>query len=174
MLSFMKQNTGYGVKKKRKLKDYFFNEDKDDDDFINQECDDQGPQQNLNEPSSSSNNNNNTITEIPEEQLTEVRRSTRERKPPERYKDYETQNISLFCLLASSDPITYEEAIEDDKWKNAMDEEIASIQRNDTWELTSLPEGHNPIGVKCVYKTKTNKEGQVEKYKARLVAKGYK
>ena len=55
-----------------------------------------------------------------------------------------------------------------------MDEEIASIERNDTWELTSLPEGHKPIGVKWVYKTKTNKEGQVEKYKARLVAKGYK
>ncbi|KAL4369158.1 hypothetical protein GQ457_05G011330 [Hibiscus cannabinus] len=66
------------------------------------------------------------------------------------------------------------EAIEDDKWKNAMNEEIASIERNDTWELTSLPDGHKPIGVKWVYKTKTNKERQVEKYKARLVAKGYK
>ncbi|KAL4284533.1 hypothetical protein GQ457_16G014010 [Hibiscus cannabinus] len=55
-----------------------------------------------------------------------------------------------------------------------MDEEIASIDRNDTWELTSLPEGHKSIGVKWVYKTKTNKEGQLEKYKARLVAKGYK
>ncbi|KAL4283880.1 hypothetical protein GQ457_16G026560 [Hibiscus cannabinus] len=55
-----------------------------------------------------------------------------------------------------------------------MNEEIASIERNDTWELTNLPKGHKPIGVKWVYKTKTNKEGQVEKYKARLVAKGYK
>ncbi|PHT35803.1 hypothetical protein CQW23_23503 [Capsicum baccatum] len=55
-----------------------------------------------------------------------------------------------------------------------MDEEIAAIRRNDTWELTSMPEGHNPIGVKWVYKTKTNKEGKVDKYKARLVAKGYK
>ncbi|KAL4278583.1 hypothetical protein GQ457_03G019320 [Hibiscus cannabinus] len=54
-----------------------------------------------------------------------------------------------------------------------MDEEIASLERNDMWELTSLPEGHNPIGVKWVYKTKTNKEGQVDNYKARLVAKGY-
>jgi len=36
-----------------------------------------------------------------------------------------------------------------------------------------LPEGQKPIGVRWVYKTKTNQDGNVEKYKARLVAKGY-
>ncbi|GMJ04996.1 hypothetical protein HRI_004168800 [Hibiscus trionum] len=108
----------------------FFNEDQDNDDFISQDeqGDDQSPQQNLTDPYSS----NNSRTDNSKVQPTEVRRSTRERRVPERYKDYETQNISLFCLLASSDPITYEEAIEDDKWKNAMNEEIASIERNDT------------------------------------------
>ncbi|XP_074337764.1 uncharacterized protein LOC141705328 [Apium graveolens] len=70
--------------------------------------------------------------------------------------------------------VTFEEASEESKWNKVMDEEIGTIEKNDTWELTDLPEGHKTIGVKWVYKTKTNQDGEVEKYKARLVAKGYK
>jgi hypothetical protein len=40
--------------------------------------------------------------------------------------------------------------------------------------LTTLLEGHNAIGVKWIFKTKRNAEGEIEKHKARLVAKGYK
>nr|XP_017251133.1 PREDICTED: uncharacterized mitochondrial protein AtMg00810-like [Daucus carota subsp. sativus] len=76
--------------------------------------------------------------------------------------------------MAECDPVTFEEASEESKWNKAMDEEIGAIKKNDTWELTDLPEGHKSIGVKWVYKTKTNQDGEVEKYKARLVAKGYK
>ena len=54
------------------------------------------------------------------------------------------------------------------------DEEMKVIQKNDTWELTTLLKGHEPIGVKWVYKVKKNAEGKIEKYKACLVAKGYK
>ena len=54
-----------------------------------------------------------------------------------------------------------------------MDEEIKSIEKNDTWERVSLPKGHKAIGVKWVYKTKKNAKGEIERYKARLVAKGW-
>jgi len=54
-----------------------------------------------------------------------------------------------------------------------MDEEIDSIEINNTWDLVDLPEGKKIIGVKRVYKTKLNAEGEVEKYKARLVAQGF-
>ncbi len=37
----------------------------------------------------------------------------------------------------------------------------------------SLPQGKEVIGVKWVYKTKLNANGDVQKHKARLVAKGY-
>ncbi|KAG6382398.1 hypothetical protein SASPL_157928 [Salvia splendens] len=56
----------------------------------------------------------------------------------------------------------------------AMDEEINAIEKNDTWSLTTLPEDRKAIGVKWVYKTKKNANGEVQRYKARLVAKGYK
>nr|GEY33698.1 retrovirus-related Pol polyprotein from transposon TNT 1-94 [Tanacetum cinerariifolium] len=61
-----------------------------------------------------------------------------------------------------------------EKWRQAMEEEIKSIEKNDTWELTTLLKGQKAIGVKWVYKAKKNAKGEVEKYKARLVAKGYK
>ena len=71
------------------------------------------------------------------------------------------------------DPVSFNEAAKEDVWIKAMDEEIDSIERNNTWDLVDLPEGKNSIGVKWVYKTKLNANGQVEKYKARLVAQGY-
>ncbi|KAK6118919.1 hypothetical protein DH2020_047337 [Rehmannia glutinosa] len=54
-----------------------------------------------------------------------------------------------------------------------MEEEIKMIEKNETWELTDLPQDKEAIGVKWVYKTKLNPDGSVQKYKARLVAKGY-
>ncbi|GAU23520.1 hypothetical protein TSUD_39990 [Trifolium subterraneum] len=60
-----------------------------------------------------------------------------------------------------------------DTWKQAMDQEIEAIERNDTWELVSLPHGAKRIGVKWIYKTKYNEKGEIKKHKARLVAKGY-
>uniref|UniRef100_A0A2N9FY74 Integrase catalytic domain-containing protein n=1 Tax=Fagus sylvatica TaxID=28930 RepID=A0A2N9FY74_FAGSY len=59
------------------------------------------------------------------------------------------------------------------KWSAAMDLEIEAIERNGTWELTDLPKGMKKIGVKWVFKTKLNENGEVDKCKARLVAKGY-
>ena len=56
----------------------------------------------------------------------------------------------------------------------AMDEEIGAIEKSKTWELVDLPEGKEAIGVKWVYKTKSNAEGKIERHKARLVVKGYK
>ncbi|KAJ4719087.1 Retrovirus-related Pol polyprotein from transposon TNT 1-94 [Melia azedarach] len=82
-------------------------------------------------------------------------------------------NLTLFCLFAECEPMSFGEAIQDEKWRNAMDEEIKAIVKNDTWELVSLPKGHKAIGVKWVYKVKQNLKGEIERYKARLVAKGY-
>ena len=81
---------------------------------------------------------------------------------------------SLFALYSHvDDPIHFEDAIKDDKWVCAMDEEIDAIEKNHTWELVSLPKGKDVIGVKWVYKTKLSANGDVQKHKARLVAKGY-
>eukprot|EP00253_Pinus_taeda_P030808 PITA_30808 len=80
--------------------------------------------------------------------------------------------FALFCHV--DDPIHFEDAIKDKKWIEAMDEEMHAIERNTTWDLVELPNGKEVIGVKWVYKTKSNAEGKIERHKARLVVKGYK
>ncbi|RDX88841.1 hypothetical protein CR513_29499, partial [Mucuna pruriens] len=41
-------------------------------------------------------------------------------------------------------------------------DEMASIERNNNWELTKLPKGHKTIGVKWIYKTKLKQNGEVD------------
>ena len=54
-----------------------------------------------------------------------------------------------------------------------MKRELQAIEKNNTWELVVLSARAKTIGVKWVFKTKLNEDGQVDKYKARLVVKGY-
>lgn len=75
--------------------------------------------------------------------------------------------------INATDPVNFEEAEKNLKWRDAMTEEINSIEKNQTWELCTLPNGAKCIGVKWIYKTKLNELGEIIKHKARLVAKGY-
>eukprot|EP00253_Pinus_taeda_P031714 PITA_31714 len=54
-----------------------------------------------------------------------------------------------------------------------MVDEMASLHKNEAWDLVELSAGRKPIGNKWAFKKNTNTKGKVEKYKARLVAKGY-
>lgn len=45
--------------------------------------------------------------------------------------------------------------------------------KNNTWNLTALPEGCRAIGCRWLFKIKHGANGEIEKYKARLVAKGF-
>lgn len=76
-------------------------------------------------------------------------------------------------LMGVEDPVCFEQAVEDEAWKAAIDREIDSIEKNKTWHLTDLPPGHTPIDLKWVFKLKKDQHGMVIKHKARLVAKGY-
>ena len=54
-----------------------------------------------------------------------------------------------------------------------MADEIAALESNQTWTITSLPPHKKAIGCNWVYRVKYKADGTVERYKARLVAKGF-
>ncbi|KAL0310411.1 UNVERIFIED_CONTAM: Histone acetyltransferase HAC1 [Sesamum calycinum] len=58
------------------------------------------------------------------------------------------------------DSIAFEEAVKKPKWREAINIGIATIERNNTWELTELPKGQKDIDVKwgLVHAKKTVKE----------------
>jgi hypothetical protein len=98
-----------------------------------------------------------------------LRRSSRQVRLPERYKDYALMS-SISNVI---EPMSFNESNEHDEWRNAMEEEYESIMKNNTWELTELPKHKNPIGCRWIYKLKFKPDGSIDKYKARLVEKGY-
>ena len=86
---------------------------------------------------------------------------------------YDDLDVSSNSSLLSFQPSSFEEEIKDEYWVQAMDEEIESIEKNDTWDLVDFPKDKNLIGVKWFYKTMLNEKGEIDKFKARLVAKGF-
>ena len=54
-----------------------------------------------------------------------------------------------------------------------MEEEMNSLQKNQTYELVKLPKGKKALKNKWVFKLKKDGKGNTMKYKARLVVKGF-
>lgn len=83
--------------------------------------------------------------------------------------------MANFCFL-STEPTDVKEAMESDEsihWKKAMDAEMLSHQKNQTWELTELPQKCKAIAGKWVFKRKMKSNGEIDRHKARFVAKGF-
>lgn len=116
-------------------------------------------------------------TEEEETEEVSIRRSTRPSVKPAYLDDYvlisemlETERILLYL---NEEPWDWSEAKNKKVWRDACEDEIASIKKNKTWTLVDLPDGCKAIGLKWVFKLKRNADGSINKYKARLVAKGY-
>ena len=67
------------------------------------------------------------------------------------------------------EPSTYEEAVGQEVWRDAMMEEYQSIMKNDVWEVVPRPKGKSVVTSKWIYKVKNAADGSVKKYKARFV-----
>nr|CAN68477.1 hypothetical protein VITISV_029627 [Vitis vinifera] len=57
--------------------------------------------------------------------------------------------------------------------KDAMREEMSTLERNKTWEIVERPKGKNIVDCKWIFTLKYKVDGSLERHKARLVAKWY-
>ncbi|GJW68812.1 putative ribonuclease H-like domain-containing protein [Tanacetum coccineum] len=71
------------------------------------------------------------------------------------------------------EPKKISEALQDDSWVQAMQEELLQFKLQQVWVLVDLPHGMKVIGTKWVYRNKRDERGVVVRNKARLVAQGY-
>ncbi|GJQ89237.1 putative ribonuclease H-like domain-containing protein [Tanacetum coccineum] len=68
----------------------------------------------------------------------------------------------------------FQEALEDESWVDAMQEELLQFEIQKVWVLVDLPYGKKAIGTKWVYRNKKDERGVVVRNKARLVAQGHR
>ncbi|GJU28414.1 putative ribonuclease H-like domain-containing protein [Tanacetum coccineum] len=72
------------------------------------------------------------------------------------------------------EPKKISEALQDNIWVQAMQEELLHFKLQQVWVLVDLPQGMKVIVTKWVYRNKRDERGVVVRNKARLVAQGYK
>ncbi|GJS33818.1 retrovirus-related pol polyprotein from transposon TNT 1-94 [Tanacetum coccineum] len=86
----------------------------------------------------------------------------------------QAQNQSnFFCFISTIEPKNVNEALTDDSWIVAMQEELNQFIANDVWELVPQPMNMTIIETKWVFRNKLDENGIVYRNKARLVAQGY-
>lgn len=111
-----------------------------------------------------------TWTYAEDQEENQLKRSQRvtKGKVPDRYGFQ-----AKYTTEKDREPINRDEAINSAnkiEWIKAMDEEIRSINKNNTWTLTELLKDKKVIGCKWIFKRKKNSVTGLTKYKARLVA----
>uniref|UniRef100_A0AAV1V1Z5 Uncharacterized protein n=1 Tax=Peronospora matthiolae TaxID=2874970 RepID=A0AAV1V1Z5_9STRA len=71
--------------------------------------------------------------------------------------------------IVEQDPKHYGEAMKSgqrDQWQAAMTEELDALEANDVWKIVVPPRNAHVLHNKWVYKTKTDANGDIERYKA--------
>ncbi|RVW76011.1 Retrovirus-related Pol polyprotein from transposon RE1 [Vitis vinifera] len=58
-------------------------------------------------------------------------------------------------------PMSNYEALADRRWKAAMNEEMKSLQKNETWELVECPSGKKLVGCRWIYAVKYKADAKI-------------
>ena len=75
--------------------------------------------------------------------------------------------------LINSKPSSFEEAIQDDVWQEAIVEEYDSIMKNQVWEVVPRPESKKVVASRWIYKVKHATDGSMDNYKELFIEKWF-
>eukprot|EP00253_Pinus_taeda_P018712 PITA_18712 len=93
----------------------------------------------------------------------------RQRRSPERYTRY----MALAQECVETEPSSFEEAMQQPIWVDAMVEEYNSIVHNSFWDVVSRPKNKSVVSSHWLYKVTQAIDCSVEKHKARFVSCGF-
>ena len=78
--------------------------------------------------------------------------------------------MGLVCYTLQLEPKNVKEALGNESWTTAFQEELNQFTRNDVWYLVPWPKDKNVIGTKWIFKNKQDENRIIVRNKARLVA----
>ena len=118
------------------------------------------------------------VTESPRSQLDDIsdRHVNKRMTMPNFNLDDGTDVYCLVAEIMDEQASTYEQIMKSDnrdQWKKAMDNEMKSINSQNTWILKPLPDGKKLVGSRWIFKIKKNSDGEIARWKARFCAKGF-
>nr|GEV22092.1 hypothetical protein [Tanacetum cinerariifolium] len=76
--------------------------------------------------------------------------------------------------IISIEPKKVTQALDDESWVEAIQEELLQFKLLNISTLVDLPHGKRAIGTKWVFRNKRDQRGIIVRYKARLVAQGHR
>ncbi|KAK8623109.1 hypothetical protein V6N13_118002 [Hibiscus sabdariffa] len=80
---------------------------------------------------------------------------------------------NFVAFISCIEPKNINEALNDDYWILAMQDELNQFERSKVWTLVERPNDKSTIGTKWVFRNKLDESGNIVRNKARLVAQGY-
>ncbi|GKC30459.1 putative ribonuclease H-like domain-containing protein [Tanacetum coccineum] len=85
-----------------------------------------------------------------------------------------TPTLRIHNNHPQKEPKKVSQALADESWVEAMQDELLQFKLQNVWVLCDLPDGKRVIGTKWVFRNKRDERGTIIKNKARLVAQGYR
>lgn len=70
-------------------------------------------------------------------------------------------------------PKNSDEALQDSRWRKAVEDELETLEKNQIWKIIDLLNGNKLVGCKLIFIIKYKASGIIERFKARLVANEY-